>query len=104
MKRKELIKHLRNKGCYLLRHGSRHDIYFNPKNGLKQPVPRYSEIDDRLAKHIKKYLVVGRSNCIECMLSSSATCNHTPTSLIVLSALLEIMDIINFHDFKLCKT
>nr|VFJ68003.1 MAG: hypothetical protein BECKFW1821C_GA0114237_101333 [Candidatus Kentron sp. FW] len=27
MKRNELIKHLERKGCYLLRHGSRHDIY-----------------------------------------------------------------------------
>lgn len=58
MKRKELIKQLENKGCYLLRHGGRHDIYFNPRTGLKQPVPRHSEIDDRLAKHIKKYLGV----------------------------------------------
>ena len=57
MKRKELIKHLRDKEMlYLLRHGSRHDIYFNPNNGLKQPVPRHSEIDDRLATHIKKNL------------------------------------------------
>lgn len=56
MKRNELIRFLECKGCCLLRHGGRHDIYMNPDNSLKQPVPRHSEIDDRLAKHIKKYL------------------------------------------------
>ena len=55
MKRKELIKYLESKGCYLLRHGGSHDIYLNPGNSLKQPVPRHSEIDDNLAKHIKKH-------------------------------------------------
>ena len=56
MKRKELIKQLVNHGCYLLRHGSRHDIYINPLNVKKQPVPRHAEVDDGLVKHIKKYL------------------------------------------------
>ncbi len=56
MKRSKLIKQLEKKGCTLLRHGSRHDIYFNPSNGKKQPVPRHPEIDENLAKHIKKYL------------------------------------------------
>jgi len=56
MKREELIRQLTRKGCQLLRHGSRHDIYLNPATGQKQPVPRHSEIDNALAKHIKKYL------------------------------------------------
>ncbi|MCK5007794.1 MAG: type II toxin-antitoxin system HicA family toxin [Spirochaetales bacterium] len=56
MKRIRLIKDLERKGCILLWHGSRHDIYLNPGNGEKQPVPRHVEIDDNLAKHIKKYL------------------------------------------------
>jgi mRNA interferase HicA len=56
MKRKEFIGLLESQGCYLFRHGSRHDVYFNPNTGKKQPVPRHSEIDDQLAKHIKKYL------------------------------------------------
>lgn len=56
MKRKEFIKYLEGKGCYILRHGGRHDIYINPSNGMKQPIPRHSEIDDILVKHIKKYL------------------------------------------------
>ncbi len=56
MKRKDLVKELTIAGCVLLRHGSRHDIYLNPANGQKQPVPRHTEIDEQLAKHIKKYL------------------------------------------------
>lgn len=56
MKRNDLIKQLTKAGCVLLRHGSRHDIYLNPANGNKQPVPRRREIDERLAKHIIKYL------------------------------------------------
>ena len=56
MKRDELIRQLANQGCVLCRHGARHDIYLNPATGQKQPVPRHAEIDDALAKHIKKYL------------------------------------------------
>ncbi len=56
MKRSEFIRQLTYEGCALYRHGSRHDIYINPATGQKQPVPRHTEIDDALAKHIKKYL------------------------------------------------
>lgn len=56
MKRKDLIRQIEGEGCYLLRHGSRHDVYINPKNGMKQPIPRHREIDENLVKHIKKYL------------------------------------------------
>ena len=58
MKRKEFIKELQRAGCHLARSGARHDIYVNPHNGLKQPVPRHSEISDVLAKHIKKCLAI----------------------------------------------
>jgi mRNA interferase HicA len=56
MKRKELVRRLTEAGCVLHRRGSRHDIYFNPKNGMKQPIPRHAEIEDQLAKHILKFL------------------------------------------------
>jgi mRNA interferase HicA len=56
MKRSELIRQLEQTECVLSRHGARHDIYMNPATGQKQPVPRHSEIDDVLAKHIKKHL------------------------------------------------
>ena len=56
MKRKELIKKLKDSGCILLRRGSRHDLYKNPATGRKQPIPRHNEIDEILAKHIIKEL------------------------------------------------
>ena len=56
MKRKGFVRQLERDGCVLLRPGSRHDIYLNPKTGLRQPVPRHTEIDNALAKHIRKYL------------------------------------------------
>ena len=56
MKRKELIKELEKAGCYLKRHGAKHDIYVNPKNGKKAPVPRHVEIKNSLCELIKKQL------------------------------------------------
>lgn len=52
MKRRELIKKLEKLGCELLRHGSKHDIYHNPKSGASQPVPRHAEVNELLAKKI----------------------------------------------------
>jgi mRNA interferase HicA len=60
VKRSELIQQLKKAGCMLHSHGARHDIYLNTSTGQKQPVPRHSEIDNGLAKHIKKYLGVER--------------------------------------------
>lgn len=59
MKRKEFIRQLKRDGCILLRPGAKHDIYINPSIGKKQPVPRHTEIDNKLAKHIRKYLGLG---------------------------------------------
>jgi predicted RNA binding protein YcfA (HicA-like mRNA interferase family) len=56
VKRRELIRQLERAGCMLVRHGARHDIYRNPATGQQQPVPRHDDVDDDLAKHIKKFL------------------------------------------------
>ena len=56
MKRRQFIRQLLKEGCVMLRHGARHDIYLNPETGQRQPVPRHSEIDERLARHIRKQL------------------------------------------------
>ena len=56
MKRKALIKDLVKGGCYLKRHGSKHDIYENPKNGKQAPIPRHTEVKDSLVRLIKKQL------------------------------------------------
>jgi mRNA interferase HicA len=56
VKRRELIRELSAAGCILYRHGAKHDIYLNPATGQKQSVPRHTDIEDALAKHIKKFL------------------------------------------------
>ena len=56
MKRRDLIKRITANGCILLRHGGRHDLYQNPVTKKKQPVPRHTEVDERLAKHIIREL------------------------------------------------
>jgi len=56
VKRSELIRKLVDNGCYLKRHGKKHDIYINPKNGKKAPIPRHKEIKNSLCDLIKKQL------------------------------------------------
>ena len=56
MKRKKFIRELEKAGCILHRHGSRHDIYLNPVNGRKSPIPRHTEIKDSLCRLIRKQL------------------------------------------------
>ncbi len=56
MKRRELLRRLKKENCKLVRSGGNHDIYMNTKSGKKQPVPRHSEIDEHLARHIVRYL------------------------------------------------
>lgn len=41
MKYSELYKKLRKAGCFPLRHGGRHDKWFNPANGKDAPVARH---------------------------------------------------------------
>jgi predicted RNA binding protein YcfA (HicA-like mRNA interferase family) len=60
LKRVDLIRELERAGCVLARHGGRHDLYLNPATGQRQPVPRHREIDEALAKHIKKFLGLER--------------------------------------------
>ncbi|MFI5183180.1 MAG: type II toxin-antitoxin system HicA family toxin [Vicinamibacteria bacterium] len=56
MNRGEFIRELTRAGCQLLRHGARHDIYTNPANGRRAPVPRHAEIRNSLAKLIRRQL------------------------------------------------
>lgn len=56
MKRRDLIKKIEEMGCVFIRHGSKHDWYHNPKTKKSQPVPRHTEINEYLAKHILKML------------------------------------------------
>jgi len=56
VKRRDLVRELVEQGCYLRRHGKRHDIYINPKNGRKAPIPRHPEIKESLCALIKRQL------------------------------------------------
>jgi predicted RNA binding protein YcfA (HicA-like mRNA interferase family) len=56
VKRKELIKILVKSGCIFVRHGKKHDIYKNTKNGRRAPIPRHTEIKNTLCELIKKQL------------------------------------------------
>ncbi len=56
MKRKELIRHLEQHGCELLREGGNHTIYVNRNKRKSSSVPRHNEINDFLAKKICKDL------------------------------------------------
>ena len=54
MRRGHFIRELVDSGCHLRRHGKKHDIYVNPKNGKKSPVPRHSEIKEDICEMIRK--------------------------------------------------
>ena len=56
MKRRALLKHLRDHGCQLLREGGSHSWWYNPKLNRRSAVPRHAEIIDNLAKKICKDL------------------------------------------------
>lgn len=50
MKKRDLVKLLEENGWYLKRSGGNHDLY---TNGQKiEPIPRHSEINEKLAKAI----------------------------------------------------
>ena len=56
LKISELLKSLKNNGCYLVRHGKKHDIWYSPITGNEFPVPRHfaKEIPTGTLKSIKK--------------------------------------------------
>jgi predicted RNA binding protein YcfA (HicA-like mRNA interferase family) len=56
MKRADLIKRITALGAILVRHGSNHDVYRQPKTGHTEPVPRHNEIKEYLARDIIKNL------------------------------------------------
>lgn len=56
MKTSELKKMLRAGGCYLVKHGGRHDHWFSPMTGKTFAVPRHDsqEIPKGTAMSIRK--------------------------------------------------
>jgi len=58
MKRRELIRHLQEEGCALLREGKQHSVYLNEKLNKVSTIPRHNEINDILAKKICRDLEI----------------------------------------------
>ncbi|MGH7405546.1 MAG: type II toxin-antitoxin system HicA family toxin [Candidatus Methylomirabilales bacterium] len=58
MKRGDLLRHLRRHGCYLKREGRGHSLWYNPRTGAVETVPRHTEIPNKLARKICRGLSV----------------------------------------------
>jgi len=56
MKLRDLLRELTSAGCVLKRHGGNHDLWLNPRNGRKAPVPRHGEVKNPLVQVIRKQL------------------------------------------------
>ena len=60
MKRRALLKHLKEYGCELRREGARHSIYQNTLTGKRTSIPRHAEIDNITARKICEQLDIPR--------------------------------------------
>jgi hypothetical protein len=58
VKRKDPIWQLEAAGCVLIRHGGKHDWHHNPTTKVSQPIPRYTDINEHLAKRILRMLTI----------------------------------------------
>lgn len=58
MKRVDLIRHLEQHGCALLREGARHSVYVNRATRKSSTVPRHREIHEFLARKICRDLEI----------------------------------------------
>jgi mRNA interferase HicA len=58
MKRVDLVRHLEQFGCTLLREGGRHSVFVNRARNKTSTVPRHREVNDFLAKKICRDLEV----------------------------------------------
>jgi predicted RNA binding protein YcfA (HicA-like mRNA interferase family) len=56
VKRGDLLRHLRQHGCYLKREGASHSLWINPRTGHTEAVPRHTEIANALARKICRAL------------------------------------------------
>ena len=52
MKLKDLVRHLKDHNCELLREGGNHSIYVNPINNQVSAIPRHREINNFLVRKI----------------------------------------------------
>jgi len=52
MKREHLLQKINEFGAVFVRHGSKHDIYKNPRTHRLTQVPRHPKINDNTARDI----------------------------------------------------
>jgi predicted RNA binding protein YcfA (HicA-like mRNA interferase family) len=52
LKRRDLVRHLREHGCELLREGGRHSVFVNRRTRRASAVPRHRETNEDLARKI----------------------------------------------------
>ena len=62
MKVSELIKELKAAGCYVVRQGGNHEIWYSPITGMKSPVSRHTsqELPSGTEKSIRKILGINK--------------------------------------------
>lgn len=58
MKRRDLIRHLTQYGCELLREGGNHSVFVNRGAMKTSTVPRHREVNDFLARKICRDLQI----------------------------------------------
>ncbi len=58
MKRRDVLRHLRQHGCRLVREGGEHSIWENPATHRRTSVPRHNEILEFTAVRICQQLEV----------------------------------------------
>lgn len=58
MKRTDLLRHLQQHGCVLLREGGKHSVFVNRATRKATTVPRHREINDFLAKKVCRDLEI----------------------------------------------
>jgi len=58
MKWRDLLRHLSDHGCRLLREGGRHSYWCNSNNTRRSAIPRHKEIKETTARAICKDLGV----------------------------------------------
>jgi len=52
------MRHLRRNACFVVREGRKHTLVESSKNGVRETVPRHSEIDNVLVKKICRRLQI----------------------------------------------
>jgi len=61
VKRVDLVRHLEQQGCELLREGANHSVFVNRAARKTSTVPRHREINDFLARKICRDLEIEES-------------------------------------------